>query len=61
MEKFKILIRTEGHLKLGMGNIFRSIRIAKKLQEKYDAEIRFILEPTSFIGIKKILDAGFKI
>ncbi|MEK6932285.1 MAG: glycosyltransferase [Nanoarchaeota archaeon] len=61
MEKIKVLIRTEGHLKLGMGNIFRSIRIAKKLQEKYKAEIRFILEPTSHIGIKKILDAGFRV
>lgn len=61
MEKIKILIRTEGHLKLGMGNIFRSIRVAKKLQEKYNADVRFILEPTSHIGIKKILDAGFKV
>lgn len=61
MEKFKVLIRTEGHLKLGMGNIFRSIRIAKKLQERYDVDLRFILEPTSHIGIKKILDAGFKV
>lgn len=61
MEKIKVLIRTEGHLKLGMGNIFRSIRIAKKLQERYNANIKFILEPTSLIGIKKILDAGFKV
>ncbi|MEK6834821.1 MAG: hypothetical protein AABX61_00990 [Nanoarchaeota archaeon] len=61
MEKIKILIRTEGHLKLGMGNIFRSIRIAKKFQDKYKAELQFILEPTSIIGIKKILDAGFKV
>ena len=55
------MIRTEGHLKLGMGNIFRSIRVAKKLREKYNANIRFMLEPTSVIGIKKILDAGFKV
>ncbi len=61
MEKIKILVRTEGHLKLGMGNIFRSIRIARKFQEKYNAELQFILEPTSIIGIKKILDAGFKV
>ena len=61
MEKIRVLIRTEGHLKLGMGNIFRSIRIAKKLKEKYDADILFVLEPTSLIGIKKILDAGFKV
>src|SRR3989344_4687913 len=61
MEKIRILIRTEGHLKLGMGNIFRSIRVAKKLQEKYKADVKFILEPTSHIGIKKILDAGFRV
>src|SRR3989344_3900745 len=61
MEKIKVLIRTEGHLKLGMGNIFRSIKVAKKLEEKYNADVRFILEPTSHIGIKKILDAGFKV
>ena len=61
MEKIKVLIRTEGHLKLGMGNIFRSIRVAKKLKEKYGADVKFVLEPTSLIGIKKILDVGFRI
>jgi len=61
MEKTKLLIRTEGHVKMGMGNIYRDIRLAKKIQELYNPEIRFVIEPISVIGIKKILDAGFKV
>jgi spore coat polysaccharide biosynthesis predicted glycosyltransferase SpsG len=58
----KVLIRTEGHVKLGMGNIYRSIRIAKKIKQLYNnTEIQFIAEPTSVIGLKKILDAGLKV
>ena len=61
LSRTRILIRVEEHVNLGMGNIYRSIRIAQKLKDLYSVKLKFVMGTTSIIGMKKILDSGFEV
>lgn len=55
--KKKILIRVEGHKKIGLGHIYRCLQIADSL---IDHEICFAISNYSDLGIKKLEDSRYK-
>ena len=57
LAKKRILIRVEGHKKIGLGHIYRCLQIADSM---IDHEICFAISSYSDLGIKKLEDSHYK-
>lgn len=57
LNKKNILIRVDGHSKIGLGHIYRSLVLANNF---IDHNVRFVLSEQSDIGIQKIKESHYK-